>query len=676
MFALIAMLTRRGPVLRALAAAAFIGAAACHDANSPLSPTHVGDVPVAGLPKDGDASVAGPTEDLEAPVIKSEAPAWGPGAPDVGMRAAQVGKRSVGALSCSQPQEEGSWENKAPSHEQFLTRINLRFVCQDQILNGQPYPSGSPWYVHAFRKGNPTDQDWGEVPAWRVEYGSAEGWIHAYYDQSHHYNKKHRHVYLKTAAYHPYDLEVWTYTDFEDLNQDDYWTHEWFAKTGAPDLIVESLTHTPANPTMADLITFTAVVKNVGNTRAGASQMQFVLGGDPNVYVQPPTFGVPELAPGQAYTVERQLQVSAAGTYSIDATADVRNAVAESNEGNNVRTGDYTVTPPPAGAPPVIRRHYALSNFGARIEWVPPQGATGFNVYRVGPDGQEHRLTTQPISGEACFSRLGEEPTNKCFTDLILVSGSTYVYWVAAKYSNKSDGLSERVSVTIPYTLWTADQVAQLFKDLGYAVEQAAQMLKQLGYQINDIARALGSVFQQKAEEVAGTLKAIGYKAVETAQALVAVFGCNGKGGRVQLPGPEVCQTAETVARILKNIGYAINDIASVLQSVYQRTVDQAAQILKNIDYPIKDIASVLQSVFHQNANQVANTLKALDYSARQVGQALKDIGGTIKQVVNAMGSAFSLNTLEELYKTLKGIFTCEDLAKAIGVNSAACKLF
>jgi CARDB protein len=615
MFALIAMLTRRGLVLRALAATAFIGAAACHDANGPLAPTQVGDASVTGLPKDGDVPVAGSTEEREEPVIQSEAAPGPAGAPAVAMRA-QVREGRVGALSCTQPQAEGRWENQAPSHEQFLSRINLRFVCQDRIINGQPYPPGSPWYVQAFRKGSPTDYDWGEVSAWETAYGSWQGWIYAYYDQRFNHHRE-RHIYAKWISpfYGAPYLEVWIWTDFEPGYGNDYWRVERFNQAAQPDLIVESLTHTPANPTTADVITFTAVVKNVGNARADASQMRFVLGGDPNRYVQAPTFGVPELAPGQAYTVERQLQVSAPGTYSIDATADVRNAVAESNEKNNMQTGDYTVTAPP-GAPPVIRRAYPLTNFAARIEWVPPQGASGFHVYRVGPYGQRHRLTAQPISGGACLSKFGEDPTDRCFTDLILVPGFTYSYSVAAKYSDKSDGLSESVSVTLPLTPVTADQAAQMLKDLGYAVDQAAQMLRDLGYAIGDIARALRPVYQP---------------------------------------------TADQAAQMFKNLGYAIGDIASVLQSVYHLTAQQAAQTLKNLGYAIHEIASVLQSVFHQTAHQLAGVLKALGYGAGQVAQVLHDLGSSLGQIIDILRSWFSL-----------GLSTLKDILLAIGFGLGA----
>ncbi len=42
------------------------------------------------------------------------------------------------------------------------------------------------------------------------------------------------------------------------------------ATVGQPDLVVSSLTHSPAAPTTSDTITFKAVVKNIGSATAGA----------------------------------------------------------------------------------------------------------------------------------------------------------------------------------------------------------------------------------------------------------------------------------------------------------------------------------------------------------------------------------------------------------------------
>ncbi|HEY2996014.1 MAG TPA: carboxypeptidase regulatory-like domain-containing protein [Methylomirabilota bacterium] len=114
---------------------------------------------------------------------------------------------------------------------------------------------------------------------------------------------------------------------------------------GAPDLVIDSLTHSPTNPTTADLITFTAVVKNVGTATAGASTLEFRIGGETPGTPQV-RFAVPSLAPGQSYQVQRQMSLIAQN-YQNTAIADVDNVVAESNEGNNQAVDFYTVTATP-----------------------------------------------------------------------------------------------------------------------------------------------------------------------------------------------------------------------------------------------------------------------------------------------------------------------------------------
>lgn len=106
------------------------------------------------------------------------------------------------------------------------------------------------------------------------------------------------------------------------------------------DLIVESLTHSPAAPTTQSQITFTAVVRNVGTAQAAPSTLSFRVGGE-----TPPgrTFAVPGLAPGQAYTVSRQETLSVAQNYRNTVVADINNDVREIDETNNQRIDSYTV---------------------------------------------------------------------------------------------------------------------------------------------------------------------------------------------------------------------------------------------------------------------------------------------------------------------------------------------
>jgi len=129
-----------------------------------------------------------------------------------------VAPQFVGA-QCVDPPEDGNWTNTDPN-TRSITRIQIRFVCQDQILNGQPYPPGPPWYVHLYGKCHPSDCDWGEVGAQRLNTGH----IFAFYDQG--FAK--RYVWAKMSMYRPGQLWVYTWTDFTDPNRQDYGVHNWF----------------------------------------------------------------------------------------------------------------------------------------------------------------------------------------------------------------------------------------------------------------------------------------------------------------------------------------------------------------------------------------------------------------------------------------------------------------
>lgn len=122
---------------------------------------------------------------------------------------------------CILPPEQGNWHNADPNTNS-LTRIQLRFVCQDQILNGEPYPPGPPWYVHLWGKCHPSDCDWGEVGARRLDSGH----IFAFYDQG--FAK--RYVWAKMSMYHPGQLWVYTWTDFVDPSRADYGVHNWYIR--------------------------------------------------------------------------------------------------------------------------------------------------------------------------------------------------------------------------------------------------------------------------------------------------------------------------------------------------------------------------------------------------------------------------------------------------------------
>jgi hypothetical protein len=120
-----------------------------------------------------------------------------------------------------------------------------------------------------------------------------------------------------------------------------------------PDLIVESLTHSPDSPYTTDEITITAVVKNLGQGSADPSTLELRVGGE-TPGTEGTQFPVPALAPGATYTVQRQETLDVAQNYMNTATADVNNVVLESDETNNITTDSFPVVVPHTVSTPTV----------------------------------------------------------------------------------------------------------------------------------------------------------------------------------------------------------------------------------------------------------------------------------------------------------------------------------
>jgi hypothetical protein len=124
-------------------------------------------------------------------------------------------------LLCLAQQEDGKWRNADPN-TRSLTRIELDFTCQDQILNGEPYPPGPPWHTHVWGKCHPSDCDWGNVGGERLSNDK----IYSRYNQGY----ARRYVYSKMSQYRPGQLWVYTWTDFSSNSRQDYGSHNWFVR--------------------------------------------------------------------------------------------------------------------------------------------------------------------------------------------------------------------------------------------------------------------------------------------------------------------------------------------------------------------------------------------------------------------------------------------------------------
>lgn len=107
------------------------------------------------------------------------------------------------------------------------------------------------------------------------------------------------------------------------------------------DLVVVDIALSPPSPGNGTATNFTASVKNQGNGTANASTLRFLL--DSNVNLGNKT--VPSLAPGATFAVTSDAWNATPGNHTIRAIADALGQVPESNEANNERSENFTISP-------------------------------------------------------------------------------------------------------------------------------------------------------------------------------------------------------------------------------------------------------------------------------------------------------------------------------------------
>ncbi|QJW35328.1 discoidin domain-containing protein [Cellulosimicrobium protaetiae] len=132
-----------------------------------------------------------------------------------------------------------------------------------------------------------------------------------------------------------------------------------------PDLVVTSVTATPASPLESQAITLSAVVKNIGTQASAATDVAFTLNGQ-TVATKP----VGGLAAGAQATVTADVGARSAGSYTIGAVADAGGTVAEQNEGNN----GY------ANPTPLVVTAVPSSDLVPTLTWSPSNPAAGSTV--------------------------------------------------------------------------------------------------------------------------------------------------------------------------------------------------------------------------------------------------------------------------------------------------------
>ena len=102
-----------------------------------------------------------------------------------------------------------------------------------------------------------------------------------------------------------------------------------FNVDGKPDLIIESITWSPSNPSVGDSVTFTVKIKNQGTSNAEISTVKYYIDG---VYHNYDTIG--SISAG-GITIETFTWTATQGTHTIKVVADSYSTIREGNENNN-----------------------------------------------------------------------------------------------------------------------------------------------------------------------------------------------------------------------------------------------------------------------------------------------------------------------------------------------------
>ncbi|GAA1033089.1 hypothetical protein GCM10009557_33700 [Virgisporangium ochraceum] len=116
-----------------------------------------------------------------------------------------------------------------------------------------------------------------------------------------------------------------------------------------PDLVVSSVTWSPANPTETTAVTLSATVQNIGTAASLATTVNLSLGGS-----VVGTANVGALAAGASASVQVNAGTRAQGTYAVTAVVDPSNTVVEQNDGNNSLTAPTQLVVAQAPGPDLL----------------------------------------------------------------------------------------------------------------------------------------------------------------------------------------------------------------------------------------------------------------------------------------------------------------------------------
>ncbi|WP_410813038.1 CARDB domain-containing protein [Micromonospora sp. 067-2] len=189
-----------------------------------------------------------------------------------------------------------------------------------------------------------------------------------------------------------------------------------------PDLVVSSLTWSPASPSEVSPVTLSAVVQNIGSAAAAATTVNFSLAG---AVVGSATVGA--LSAGASTTVSFNAGTRPMGSYSVTAVVDPANTIVEQNNGNN----SYT-----APSPLVVAQAPGPDLEVLSIASNPPNPAVGASVtFTV---AVRNRGTS--ATGATTVTRLSVGGTTLNTTTASIAAGATVTVAVTGSWTATSGG--------------------------------------------------------------------------------------------------------------------------------------------------------------------------------------------------------------------------------------------
>ncbi|MEV1071167.1 CARDB domain-containing protein [Micromonospora parva] len=189
-----------------------------------------------------------------------------------------------------------------------------------------------------------------------------------------------------------------------------------------PDLVVSSVTWSPASPSEVSPVTLSAVVQNIGSASAGATTVNFSLAG---TVVGSASVGA--LAAGASTTVTFNAGTRPMGSYAVAAVVDPANTIVEQNNGNNSLT---------AASPLVVAQAPGPDLQVLSIASNPPNPAVGASVsFTV---AVRNRGTT--ATGAATVTRLVVGGTTFNTTTASIAAGATVTVAVTGSWTATSGG--------------------------------------------------------------------------------------------------------------------------------------------------------------------------------------------------------------------------------------------